>query len=154
MSEGVDNGEKRCFVVEGHVHQPRAFSFDELLRLDMIEATDLLHACGTGEPKGRINRCRGVLLTDVIGLVDVRIQDHNDTKKMYLVASSADGYVTVFAWQELFNTQVGEGVMVMLERDGVKIHEEHYVDLLSTKDFLTGPRHVKRLERIRVMMVE
>lgn len=154
MGEGMKKREKCCLLVEGHVHQPRSFSFEELLTLDMIEVNDLLHACGTGDPKGCINQCRGVLLTDVIGMVDVRIEDHNDTKKMYLIVSSTDGYVTVFSWQELFNTQVGEGVMIVLERDDEKIHEGQYVDLLSTKDFLTGPRNVKRLECIRLMMVE
>ena len=122
--------------------------------MDMAEAGNLLHACGTGEPKGRIEQCLGVLLTDVMNMVDVRIVDHNDTKKMYLQIASSDGYSTVFSWQELFNTQVGEGVMIVLERDGRKIYAEGNVDLLSTRDYLTGPRYVKRLAGIKVLMID
>jgi hypothetical protein len=154
MNEKPNNRERECLRVDGLVHRSRSFSFEELLTMDTIEASDLLHACGTGEPKGRIGQCRGVLLTDVIGMVEVKIVDHNDTKKMYLSASSEDGYVTVFSWQELFNTQVGEGVMIVLERDGEKVHGGEHVDLLSTNDFLTGPRYVKRLATLRVRMVE
>ncbi len=152
-TEQENEGEK-CLCVDGHVHQARSFSFRDLLAQDMIEAKDLLHACGTGEPKERIGKCRGVLLTDVIGMVEVKIVGHNDTKKMYLTASSDDGYITVFSWQEIFNTQVGEGVMIVLERDGKKVHGGKSVDLLSANDFLTGPRYVKRLITLRVHMIE
>ncbi len=164
MMTGLDNSnpasarrqvsDNNGFLVEGHVHQPRWFTMKELLCMDMFEVGDLLHACGTGEPKGRIKQCRGVLLTDVLDMVDVRIEDHNDTKKMYLRIASSDGYSTVFSWQELFNTPVGEGVMIVLERDGRKLHAEGYADLLSTRDYLTGPRHVKRLAVINVLMIE
>ena len=122
--------------------------------MDTTEENNLLHACGSGEPKGRIKSCRGILLTDIINKVNVKIADHNDTKKMYIVASSSDGYAAVFSWQELFNTPIGEGVLVILERDNVKIYEEHGgVDLFSAKDFLTGPRYVKQLSSIKVLML-
>lgn len=153
-SKSRQDGDSSGFVVDGHVHRPRWFTMAELLCMDMVEESDLLHACGTGEPKGHIKHCRGVLLTDVLNVVDVRIADHNDTKKMYLRIASSDGYTTVFSWQELFNTQVGEGVMIVLERDGRKLHAEGYADLFSSKDYLSGPRYVKRLTGIKVLMIE
>lgn len=154
MDEIRNNYEKYCVSVEGLVEQPYSFSIEELLKLDTVEAGDLLHACGSGEPKGRIEKCRGILLTDLMGLVNITITDHNDTKKMYVIASSSDGYSTVFSWQELFNTSVGEGVMLVLERDGEKVYEEKgHVDLFSARDFLTGPRYVKQLASIKVMMI-
>lgn len=143
------------FVVEGKVEQPRRFAIEDLLTMDAAEENNLLHACGSGEPKGKIKSCRGILLTDILSKVAVEISDHNDTKRMYIVASSSDGYTALFSWQELFNTPVGEGVMVILERDGIKIYEEHgCVDFFSAKDFLTGPRYVKQLSSIKVLMPE
>ncbi len=128
---------------------------EELLSRETVEVKDLLVACGSGEPKGNIAACRGVLLTDILGQAGVIVTEHNDTKKMFVTASSADGYTTVFSWQELFNTAVGEGVLVVLERDGSPVHHgQGQVDLLSARDYLTGPRYVKRLANLKVVMVE
>jgi hypothetical protein len=143
------------FCVSGKVKETRTFDLEELLGMDTVEVKDLLLACGSGVPKGRLNNCRGILLTDIIHLTEVITTEHNDTKKMFVIASSDDGYTTVFSWQELFNSSVGEGVMIILEKDGKPVYEERgCVDLFSAKDFLTGPRYVKRLSNIRIMMVE
>lgn len=111
--------------------------------------------CGSGESKGRLGHCRGMLLSGVINPADVLITDHNDTKKMFLIASSSDGYKTVFSWQEIFNTSVGDGVMVLLERDGRPLYNgSRPVDLLSAQDYLSGPRYVKQLSNVEIIMVE
>lgn len=141
--------------VIGRVQNRRDYSLKELLAMDCFETEALLLACGSGEVKGEIGGCRGVLLTDVINGAKVFTEDHNDTKKMYVVASAEDGYCTVFSWQELYNTEVGEWVMIILEKEGRKVNAEHGgVDLLSARDYLTGPRYVKRLKNIEIIMVE
>lgn len=146
---------KTLFRVIGRVENDREYSLNDLLAMDTFETGDLLLACGSGEPKGSIPRCRGVRLTDIINKAEVITAGHNDTKKMYLEVVAEDGYCTVFSWQELFNTSVGEGVMVILEKDNQKIYEKHGgVDLFSSCDFLTGPRYVKKLESINIIMIE
>ena len=152
--KGSEDTGGKCLLIAGRVNKEYSFSISELLAMEMVEFRDMLHACGSGEPKGRIDRCRGVLLSDVLNKVDVTITEHNDTKKMYLRMASDDGYSTVFSWQEIFNTQIGEGVIVILERDGKKVYEQGCVDLMSAKDFLSGPRYVKRLATIEILMVE
>ncbi len=146
---------KVLFRVVDRGEKVREYSLDDLLSMDTFETGEMLHACGSGEPKGHIAGCRGVLLTDIINATEVNIVGHNDTKKMYLVVAADDGYCTVFSWQELFNTSVGEGVMVILEKEGKKIYEKHGgVDLFSSNDFLTGPRYVKKLATINIIIVE
>lgn len=141
------------FQVTGRVKQERVFSLAELLKMDIVETGKKLVACGSGEPKGYVEGFRGVLLTDVINLTEVITTEHNDTKKMFLVARSDDGYSTVFSWQEIFNTSVGEGVMIVLEKEGTKVYDTHGgVDLISASDFLTGPRYVKQLSEIEIIM--
>lgn len=51
--------------------------------------------------------------------------EHNDTKKMYVVAWSGDRNKTLFAWQELYNSENGEGVIVVLEKNGVPVYENY-----------------------------
>ncbi len=143
------------FNIVGRVKQEREYSLNELLTMDTFETGNLLLACGSGEPKGRSGGYKGVLLSDIINGADVISDGHNDTKKMYLVVTAEDGYCTIFSWQELFNTTVGEGVMVILEKEGRKIYEENTrVDLVSSLDFLSGPRYVKNLKTIKILMLE
>jgi hypothetical protein len=144
-----------AFRVVGKVKQEKEFTLSALLDMDKVVIRDLPVACGSGEPKGRIDSCVGVLLTDIINDVEVITTEHNDTKKMYVVVASVDGYRTLFSWQELYNSRVGEGVVVILEKDGKKLYEqENRVDLFSANDFLTGPRYVKQLLTISILQLD
>jgi hypothetical protein len=143
------------FEISGRVERPFRLDLEKLMTMDIISFEDIPLICGTGEPLGRIARCRGVLLTDIINAAKVITIDHNDTKKILLIVSSHDGYKTVFSWQELFNSSVGEGIIVVLEIDGIPVHDGYgAVDLISANDFLSGPRYVKRLTRIEIVMIE
>ncbi len=142
------------FRIVGRVASPMSFDMETLHTMDPVETGNLPLNCGSGVPKGRLGHCRGVLLADIINKTDVLITDHNDTKKMFLIASSNDGYKAVFSWQEVFNTSVGEGIMVLFEREGKPLYDgTGPVDLLSAEDFLSGPRYVKQLANVEIVMV-
>lgn len=150
----MDEYAAELFYVTGKVESDRSFSISELIKMDIIQTDERAHACGSGDPKGRIEPCRGILLSDIINATEVDIADHNDTKKMYVVVSADDGYRTLFSWQELFNTEGGEGVMIILERGDTNLFEQHgRVDLFSSRDFLTGPRYVKNVKKIEVVLL-
>ncbi len=139
--------------VTGRVRQPLALTIKELCSMDAEEAKDIPIICGSGTPKGRIESCRGVLLENIIGKAEVLKEEHNDTKKMFIVASATDGHKVVFSWQEIFNTMVGGGVMILIERDGKSLCAENGgLELISTEDYFTGSRYVKGLENIEVVL--
>ena len=155
MVKSADYVDGTGFAVSGRVKQSCRFDIEALQAMDMVTVEDMPLICGTGDIKGRIPRCRGVLLADIINAGSVIIIDHNDTKKMFLIVSSEDGYKTIFSWQELFNTSVGEGIIVVLEKNGIPVHDGcGDVDLFSANDFLSGPRYVKRLAKIEIVMAE
>ena len=141
--------------VSGRVKQPLVVSMEELRGMDTEEVTDLPIFCGSGTPKGRIAGCRGVLLENVIRMAEVITQEDNDTKRMFIVASAGDGYKVVFSWQEIFNTPIGGGVMILIERDGKSLCEKNGgPELISAEDYFTGSRYVKGLENIEVLLAE
>jgi hypothetical protein len=145
---------KYYLAISGRVKTPLALGMDELRRMDIVETDHLMIICGEGDPKGSLGRCKGVLLTDIVNLSEVIAPEHNDTKKTYLVASSEDGYKTVFSWQELYNTPTGEGVLVIFEKDGRPLYEDHSsADLISVIDHLSGPRWVKNIRYIEIKIV-
>ena len=140
--------------VTGRVAKPVTFHMNELRAMEIDDMEDLFVICGSGTPKGRIGSCRGVLLENIIRRADVLKEDHNDTKRMFIVASAHDGHHVVFSWQEIFNTEVGGGVMVLLEKEGKPLDETRdRLDLISARDFYMGSRYVKDLKGIEVVLV-
>ena len=139
----------------GRVTRPLDLGMDELRAMDTEEIEDLRVICGDGDPKGRIRNCKGVLLDKILGMADVIKAEHNDTKKMFIVVSAHDGYKVVFSWQEIFNTAVGGGVMILLERDGKSLDGElGQLELISAEDYFSGSRYVRGLKDIEVFMVQ
>ncbi len=142
------------FSITGRVTAPFAVTADMLLKQEYLETGDVPMICGDGEPKGHTLTGGGVRLADIINEAHVHVTAHNDTKKMYVVASSRDGYATVFSWQEIFNSANGEGVLILTESnyESMKI-EKGRVDLISLGDYLSGPRRVRDLSQIDIRMV-
>ena len=139
----------------GRVAQPLSISYAALCAMDTVDTGTLPMICGSGELKGKIGNCRGVLLAELINLAEVVVREHNDTKKMIVVVASDDGYKTVFSWQEIFNSINGDGILVIFEKDGQPLYQGNgEVDLISSRDHLTGPRYVRRLKTIEIIMVE
>ncbi len=141
--------------VSGRVTKPLVLGIEELRDMDTEEIADLMIICGDGDPKGNIRNCKGVLLENVIRMADVIKEEENDTKKMFIVVSAHDGYKVVFSWQEIFNTVIGGGVMILLERDGKPLDGEHgQLELISAEDYFTGARYVKGLKNIEVVLLK
>ncbi len=141
--------------ISGRVTSPLVLGIEQLRAMDILDLENRPMICGSGEPKGQIGNCRGILLADIINRAKVVVTDHNDTKKMYVIAASDDGYKAVFSWQEIFNSPNGDSIVVLFEKNGNPLYEEgDEVDLLSARDHLSGPRYVKRLKNIEIVMVD
>jgi hypothetical protein len=147
-------GEANTLRVTGKVKQPLVLRMEELCGMDAEEVKDLPLICGDGTPKGRIASCRGILIENVIRMAEVIKDDEEDTKRMFIIASASDGHKVVFSWQEIFNTPIGGGVMVLIERDGKSLcGEPGSLELISAEDYFTGSRYVKGLTNIEVVLV-
>ena len=96
----------------------------------------------------------GIRLTDLLEEADTRQDERHALRRTYVVAIATDGYQAVFSWGELFNTPVGQGVLVAFERDAQPLRDgEGHIALVSTADNRIGVRHVKWLTRIDVRRV-
>lgn len=142
------------FTVSGAVEHPLTLSVPDLRKFPSQQHSAVPLICQTGAEVGRLESFRGVRLRDVLEKATVVSQDHNDVKKMAVIASASDGYKVVFSWSELFNSPVGEGVLVFFEKDGMPLgDDEGRIALVSAKDVRTGPRHVKWLQAIEVRKI-
>lgn len=140
--------------ITGKVRKPFEINMKELFSMQAQEIQDIPLICGSGTPKGNIGKLKGILLGDIIRKADVINEEHNDTKKMFIAASADDGYKVVFSWHEIFNTAVGGGLMIIIERDGTLFDGiRHPLELISAEDYFTGARYVKGLRNIELVLV-
>jgi hypothetical protein len=94
-----------------------------------------------------------VFLEDVIRRAEVITEEDNDTKRMFVVVTAGDGYKVVFSWQEIFNTPIGDGIILLIEKNGIPLRGGHdRLDLVSSEDYFTGSRYVKGVEKIEITL--
>ena len=144
-------------TVAGSVANPATYSVDDLKRMPVRELEDLRQIRADGAVVGggeRIRRYRGVLLRDVVSAAKPVEKERHDLRQSIVVATATDGYKAVFSWAELFLSPIGDGVLVIFERDGAALPgSEGPLALLSLRDTNPGPRHVKWLAKIEIFRI-
>ncbi|MFQ3547551.1 MAG: hypothetical protein SNJ56_04375, partial [Termitinemataceae bacterium] len=106
-------------LVEGFVNDPRQFTAAELRTWPQvtIEGIDIL--CGSGKLKESGVFYQGVLLRDILDQSQVRLEEHEVPNHTYIVASGTDGYRVLYSWHEIYNSPQGEGIVVVLTKNGL-----------------------------------
>jgi DMSO/TMAO reductase YedYZ molybdopterin-dependent catalytic subunit len=139
-------------LVNGAVQQALSLSAADLRQFPPEQIIELrLPARDANAPPSVL---KGVRLRAVLERAQIKTVDHNTVKKLAIVASASDGYKVVFSWNELFNADLGDMVLVVFERDGKPLAPaEGPFALISGKDLRTGPRHVKWLQTIEVRQI-
>ena len=138
-------------TVRGAVEHQLALSNEELRAFRPVELDFTPVDCKQDAPHPSQRHLKGVLLKDLLNKAAITSKDPHDTSKIAVIASAADGSIAVFSWSELFNSPLGDGVVVVYEQDGKPLADDQgNIALVSTKDTCTGPRHIKSLQSIEV----
>lgn len=141
----------KSFAVTGAVEHALTLGVGELRAFPPQQLDEVPMVCQSGANLGKVENLKGVLLRDIIEKAVVVAPAHNDVKKMAVIASATDGYKVVFSWSEIFNSPVGDGVIVYFEKDGKPLaDDEGRIAMISSRDLRAGPRHVKWLSGIEV----
>lgn len=97
---------------------------------------------------------RGVLLRDLLQAAKLHEAARHDFRRMLVIARASDGYVALFTWGELFNTKLGEQILVITRVNGKPLADaEGPYALRALADSRPGPRHVKWLKQIEVIRI-
>jgi DMSO/TMAO reductase YedYZ molybdopterin-dependent catalytic subunit len=155
-AELADAAVSTDFAVTGQVLRPLSLSIDQLRRYGSLRAAAFDLRCFTTNRFIRKVGCyRGVRLTDLIEEAGLRNDSPGDFKRAVFIAMAHDGYAVTFSWHELFNTAIGESVLVAYECDDQPLTvEEGVPTLYSGADIMAAPRHVKRLARVVVKVLK
>lgn len=140
--------------ISGAVENKLVLSVGDLRKFPPQQIGQIPVVCQTGANVGKLENLKGVLLRDILEKASVVSTSHNDVKKMAVIATASDGYKVVFSWSEIFNSPIGDGVIVFFEKDGLPLaDDEGRIAMVSSKDIRTGPRHVKWLQGIEVRKI-
>ena len=102
-----------------------------------------------------IHNIKGIRIKDILEEVLLNEESPRLFSEFFFTCVSTDGYKVVYSWNELFNTEVGKQVYIVLESDGKKISESgERIVMLSAGDQATGRRYIKNLVEIKVERVK
>jgi DMSO/TMAO reductase YedYZ molybdopterin-dependent catalytic subunit len=147
---GTQSATDAVIVLEGDFQRPITISVDELRSRPVVHTDPFNLRCFTTNRFIRsVDSYRGPLLRDLILQAGLPKEPAGVFKRMVFIAVGHDGYAVTFSWHELFNTPVGERVIVAHECGDKTLREEHGVPILfSGADVFPAPRHIKRLARV------
>ncbi len=134
-------------AVSGAVKQPLDLDVNALRKLEQRELPVALRDGGR-------QMLKGVLLRDVLKQAELDVQSHHDGKKTIVVATASDGYRVVFSWLELLASSMGDGVLLILEKDGQPLADsEGRIAMVSAGDNHFGSRYLKWLKTVEVRKI-
>ena len=140
----------QSLTISGLVQKPTSIKASELREYPADQLVELQ----LKNRDGSISQVKGVRVRTLLERAEIVSRDHNTVKKLVIIASATDNYRAVFSWSELFNTDVGEDVLVIFERNGSPLDDgEGAFALISAKDLRPGPRHVKWLKLLEVRQI-
>lgn len=139
------------FSISGRIKKPIQIKGEDLLTGKIVVIGDLIITNHKGEERGTAKSLKGVLLRDILQKIEIDAESPKVLSEYYFICKASDGYTVVFSWNEIFNTETGDGVYLITEKEGKSWSElPESILLVSTMDFKTGRRHVKSLVAIEV----
>lgn len=141
--------------IDGLLKNPLKFSLGGLKDYKIKQIDSVVIYNHLMEPRRTIKNIKGVLLKDILDKSGFDVTMPKLLSEFYITCIASDDYKVVFSWNELFNSAVGDNVVIITEADGKKAEQlPDRIALLSASDIATGRRYVKGLQKIIVERVD
>lgn len=139
--------------VAGAVQTPLALTREQLEALPWRDFAESREVQQDGRTVKLVVRYQGFPLRDLIDRAGLS-PDRQAVRRAVVLLTARDGYRVSFSWGELYNSALGDGVILVRSQDGRDlIGADGLPALRSLQDTRSGPRHVRWLERIEVRLV-
>ena len=136
--------------ISGEVLYPKILTVDSLMQMHPVVIKNYHLTKGAGRDSTVFPSSKGVLLKDILSACTIRQTDHKD-RNFYLSAYATDGYKATFSWAELFDGITGDNTYIVYEQNHQPIPDDKgAMILICASDYITGVRHVYRLQGIKV----
>lgn len=149
-----NNSQTHQFAIQGKVITESIITMDSLNSYPLKTIGNIKVTDHTGKFKHQDDQLKGVLLKDILNHSQWLLTPHLFSS-MYFTCIGIDGYKVVYSWNELFNTEIGDNVYIVLEKNGIKADKlPSSIQMVSMLDYKTGRRYLHNLDKIVVSVAE
>jgi hypothetical protein len=143
------------FSISGKVKNPSVITMDSLQHYTPVVIGDINVTDHTGAFKHKDDQLKGILLKDLLSHTIFDTPSPKLLSAFYFTCVGSDGYKVVYSWNELYNTEVGNHVYIIMEKNGIKADQlPESIQMTSMMDMKTGRRYLHNLDKIIVGQAE
>jgi hypothetical protein len=148
QTSGAQNTSE-SFTVSGEVLKAETIDMAKLSSYVQVHLDSLRIYTHDMQPKGLMKNINGVLIKDILSAIPFNNENPKSLSGYYIECVATDGYIVLFSWNEIFNSETGKHVMVITSKDGTNASQlDDRIALITPTDQATGRRYVKWLNRI------
>jgi hypothetical protein len=142
-------------VISGEIKKQLVITVRDVEMAAQEQIGDVTITNHLGVVKETAKGLKGVKIKDLLANLELTNDNPKFSSTYYFVFTANDGYKTVYSWNELFNSPVGEKVYVVSSKDGKNMQEmPERILVITPSDYKTGRRYIKGLDSIIVKRVE
>ena len=145
--DSTPRGTGTVLTIQGAGPTPGALTAADLMSLPTTTLTQRQSVSSSqGAGTERSVTYSGQLLRDLLLNAGLGGPTDRGARASVIEVVATDGYRALFSWGELFNTPIGDQVLVITQQDGKPLNPDAGpVSLRSLADLRPGPRHVRNL---------
>jgi DMSO/TMAO reductase YedYZ molybdopterin-dependent catalytic subunit len=138
--------------VTGQVNRPLALTRAQLQAMPRKEFAENRTVVQDGKEVTLTVRYQGIALRQLLDEAGLK-PDRHAVRRAVVLLTAHDGYQASFSWGELYNSAVGDGVIVVMRHGADELLDvDGFPALRSLQDLRPGPRHVRWLTDIQVLL--
>ena len=143
------------FKITGKVKSEKTITIADLKNYKSITTLQNINTSCSPKQKEEAKEVKAVLLKNILDSVVFQYESPRMLNEFYFKFVASDGYTLVYSFNEIYNTQTGNNMYIVTEKDGKDISEmENRILMLTTSDIKTGKRNIKGLANIVVCKAE
>jgi len=142
------------FTITGLVEKPLTLKLSDIAKEKTVSLESFKVTNHLGEFRKEYKNIKAVPLLPILEGIKITSASPKVLSEYYLIFRCSDSYSVVYSWNEIFNSEIGKSIFVVIEADNKKLSESSdRILVISTMDFKTGRRHLKGLESIEVKRI-
>jgi len=135
-------------TVEGKVKHKIDFSLDKINTFAIKTVDSVIIFNHLMQRKNVVKNMKGILLKDILHKTGIDAGNPKVLSEFYIECIAADHYKSVFSWNGIFNTETGNNVFVITEKDNKKTEaQDDGISIISTTGKATGRRYLTGIEK-------
>ncbi len=141
--------------ITGDVKQERSFTVQDITKFKAVDLGDVPVKNHKGEVKYVSKGVKGVLVKSILDSVALNAEKPKELSQYIFIFTSSDNYKNVYSWNELFNSETGNHLYLIVAKDGKDItNMEERIQVFSLGDINAGMRRMRGLASIEVRKIK